>query len=1252
MSNNLYKSYILLFIFFIIINFALAQNIETNSAQSPTLYPSVLSLQNQGFVVVQTDGIHFYNSNKEEEDSKKIKFDAPINSEKENEKISIAQFPEKEGGFILIFVGEKIYIMQSSGELLKEEKLVELNSVENIKLIPFKEEGNYLLYIITFKNEEKKLCFHYYKYDLIKKENSLINKKVLNPIINSGNILVTKNDIFGESCLFMKNTIKNEDIFTCFIGSGFPDEIQARLFSIKNDNFEELNNYKYLVGQFEIENFNLITAIPNDEKNAAIIYFFKNKILSKIEFNFMKGLYASSIVKPRVNLTDDSWKLEAQRVDETKESVFSSRLYWAYCKSYLIFFNSNFSLTNKGFISHDNKCANLLSYSEFFEENKYSMVVENLNNKILVQKKRKLATPVAIPDKCDPSEGGYSDESLIYNLCKKCNNDKDYYRVYDPDGSIYGNGKGFVQCFNDTTKKNFYLNKTGDTTTAKTDKEKWVYSPCYETCENCTEGGDAYDHKCSTCALRYKFFNDSGKLLCEAECSYAYYYTIPLGYYECTETQACPEGSTYLVPELKKCVPDCEKEKGYEWSYAGKCYSNCDIPNAEIEDNTTKTCRDKTGVDAPRCAVTYETLDSDSFISAEGIKSNAQTYARDFASSTTHINHYSNGNAILVIYKDYTCIKDLDIKVPSFDLDDECEEKIRTNLTGQHSNFNENTDLIIALVGGTTTSSGVKTTYSYFYKDGTYVNISDICKGATADVKKEIDRGAVEDEAESIAAQGINIFDLDSPFYTDVCFMYDSPNGKDATPNDRLNTYYPNISLCETGCTPSKVDLDSFEAICTCELNDIMSSTGGVGEKILEDSLGEIFEMIDASNVVIFKCISDVFVAKHFFKNVGTYITLGIMLGQIACVLVYYLVSYNPMLRYLYYLSEYQCSAIEMKNNKKGDKENKTKDNILSTKLQKAKAPPKKDDKPGLKTPAIDKLIDEDEKKPQKLDINSNNEQNIINSNNKLVKKKKEKNEKDNLKKGNKNEKKPMYADKLKEQYDIEMDEYLKTDVEDMEFEDALKYDTRGFCEYFSDRFKEQQIIMDTFFNSESLKPITIKIIILFLNIILYFVINGLFYSEEYVSDLFNSDEKESFFSFFPRSITRFLYTTIVSGVIGIIVDFVAFDEKKVKRLFLREKKNTLQIRYEVAQMTKDIKRNYLILIIICGIIDLISLYYVNCFNNVYPNLTGEWIKSSICIIIIFQLLSLLFVLLEALIRLIAFKLKSERIYKIKDLLD
>ena len=245
-----------------------------------------------------------------------------------------------------------------------------------------------------------------------------------------------------------------------------------------------------------------------------------------------------------------------------------------------------------------------------------------------------------------------------------------------------------------------------------------------------------------------------------------------------------------------------------------------------------------------------------------------------------------------------------------------------------------------------------------------------------------------------------------------------------------------------------------------------------------------------------------------------------------------------------------------------------------------------------------------------------------------------------------------QYTEKLKDEYDLDIEEYLKTDFDDMEFEDALKNDNRTFCEYYCDRFKETQIIMDTFFNPETLKPMTIKIIIFLLNIIIYFFLSGLFFSEDYVSELFNSNEEEKFFTFFPRSIPRFIYTIIASAIIGIIVDFIAVDEKKVKRLFLREKKNTLQIRYEISVITKDIKRNYLILIIICLVIDLLAFYYANCFNNVYPNLQKEWIKSSVFIMIFMQLLSMLTGLIVALIRLIAFKCKSERIYKIKDFFD
>ena len=295
-----------------------------------------------------------------------------------------------------------------------------------------------------------------------------------------------------------------------------------------------------------------------------------------------------------VNLYDEYWKEESEKIGETKESIFSTRLYWILCKSFMIFYNSNFTLFNKGFISHDNKCAKLLSYSKFFKENNYSLNVDNLkNSQILVQRKRKLErklTPsYTVPEKCDPGDDGSSAESVSFNLCLKCNTPLKYYPVSDPNKTIYDNGQGFVQCFNNDTKKNFYLYKKDPNV-----ESTWEYTPCYETCETCSTGGDAYQHNCDTCALRYKRYVDSGKILCEADCSYAYYYTYPLGYYECTELNGCPEEAKYLVPAIKKCVKSCSDESDYQYLYSGKCYRDCDEAKAQDgDDPTLKTCKDK-----------------------------------------------------------------------------------------------------------------------------------------------------------------------------------------------------------------------------------------------------------------------------------------------------------------------------------------------------------------------------------------------------------------------------------------------------------------------------------------------------------------------------------------------------------------------------------------------------------------------------------------------------------------------------------
>ena len=78
----------------------------------------------------------------------------------------------------------------------------------------------------------------------------------------------------------------------------------------------------------------------------------------------------------------------------------------------------------------------------------------------------------------------------------------------------------------------------------------------------------------------------------------------------------------------------------------------------------------------------------------------------------------------------------------------------------------------------------------------------------------------------------------------------------------------------------------------------------------------------------------------------------------------------------------------------------------------------------------------------------------------------------------------------------------------------------------------------------------------------------------------------------------------------------------------------------------------YLAFIIFVSIILLISSYYLLCFNYVYPKTQIEWIKCSITIMIVMQIISFLKCLVITGLRYLSFKIKSEKMYKVSKLLD
>ena len=210
-----------------------------------------------------------------------------------------------------------------------------------------------------------------------------------------------------------------------------------------------------------------------------------------------------------------------------------------------------------------------------------------------------------------------------------------------------------------------------------------------------------------------------------------------------------------------------------------------------------------------------------------------------------------------------------------------------------------------------------------------------------------------------------------------------------------------------------------------------------------------------------------------------------------------------------------------------------------------------------------------------------------------------------------------------------------------------IEKDKRTITEYFCQSIKDRQLIINTFIIKDNIKPKSIKIIVFLLIIVLCGLINGLMYSEEYLCELYEINAKENFFDFIPRSISRLIYTFIIMRVLIEIIDCFFIEEKKLKGIFIRFKHSPRIIKNETILLIKRIIKYNIIFIIVSYIILIFSWLYISCFNDVYYYTRKDWMKSSLFLIILFEIYPIFLCFAETIVRFISIRLKSDIIFKI-----
>ena len=126
----------------------------------------------------------------------------------------------------------------------------------------------------------------------------------------------------------------------------------------------------------------------------------------------------------------------------------------------------------------------------------------------------------------------------------------------------------------------------------------------------------------------------------------------------------------------------------------------------------------------------------------------------------------------------------------------------------------------------------------------------------------------------------VELYNINDPFYKDICFLFTSDVGTDMTLNDRRNEYYIKESLCEENCTIVKIiNKDTNpRAVCNCDIKIDYS----IGQHGKSDNI----PYYSVSNLRSFVCISETF-GFNLKKNGNFWIFIIILIFQTYMFIIY-----------------------------------------------------------------------------------------------------------------------------------------------------------------------------------------------------------------------------------------------------------------------------------------------------------------------------------------------------------------------------
>ena len=466
---------------------------------------------------------------------------------------------------------------------------------------------------------------------------------------------------------------------------------------------------------------------------------------------------------------------------------------------------------------------------------------------------------------------------------------------------------------------------------------------------------------------------------------------------------------------------------------------------------------------------------------------------------------------------------------------------------------------------------------------------------------------------EDLQNNGYDLFNIDDPFYNDLCSPYKSKNGTDVLLSDRKNDYYNNnYTTCQKNCEYSSFNSQYKFLKCECKVivDDIdINNFDKFSKKIYKN----FYEILKNSNYKTLKCHKLVFNPKYLKKNIGSFVVLTFFVGYLSFFIIYIIKGITPL----------QEEAIKTICNKFKDininklEKTLTEKNFIDNKAEKQNIiefPPKKRRSVVVESGLNLENVEKKDKKRRKSKNLKKSEtikerRKSVKENGNLMDENKkdifsetkndnlENNEKNKLKKERKSKDKIIYDNANKNN-----DKLDDLDLNNLTYDKALELDKRTFSQVYWNKLKSKHLIIYTFFSCYYYNLVYIKVSRFLFLICTSMAMNVIFFFDSSMHKIYMDYGKYNFI----QQIPQIIYSSVVSLIIEILIGILSYTDKNIYQIRQIEKFSIDKLK----DVLKAIRIKLIIYFIVTFLFFAFYWYLISSFCAVYTNTQKIYLKD------------------------------------------